>query len=142
MKLAVIGSGYVGLVTGAGFSDFGNHVTCVDIDASRVERLRRGEIPFHEPGLAELVQRNAKQGRLVFTTDTLEAVKTAEIVFLAVGTPSRPDGSADLSYLFEAARAVARGLAAPTIIVTKSTVPIGTGDLVREEVAKLATQPF
>jgi UDPglucose 6-dehydrogenase len=142
MRLAVIGSGYVGLVTGAGFSDFGNHVTCVDIDVSRVERLRRGEIPFHEPGLAELVQRNARQGRLVFTTDTVEAVRTAEIVFLAVGTPSRPDGSADLSYLFEAARQVGRGLAGPTIVVTKSTVPVGTGDLVREEVAKVANQPF
>src|SRR6185436_19463839 len=134
MKLAVIGSGYVGLVTGAGFSDFGNHVTCVDIDQARIERLRRGEIPFHEPGLAELVQRNARQGRLVFTTDTLAAVADAEVVFLADGTPSRPDGSADLSYLFEAARQVGRGLAGPTIVVTKSTVPIGTGDAVREAI--------
>ncbi len=142
MKLAVIGSGYVGLVTGAGFSDFGNTVTCVDIDTSRIERLRRGEIPFHEPGLSELVQRNARQGRLLFTTDTLEAVRDAEIVFLAVGTPSRPDGSADLSYLFEAARQVGRGLAQPTIIVTKSTVPIGTGDQVRETIAQVTTQPF
>ena len=142
MKLAVIGSGYVGLVTGAGFSDFGNTVTCVDIDPSRIERLRRGEIPFHEPGLAELVQRNARQGRLVFTTDTLDAVKNAEIVFLAVGTPSRPDGSADLSYLFEAARQVGRGLEGPAIVVTKSTVPIGTGDAVREAIAQVTTQPF
>ncbi|MBC7977155.1 MAG: UDP-glucose/GDP-mannose dehydrogenase family protein [Myxococcales bacterium] len=142
MKLAVIGSGYVGLVTGAGFSDFGNTVTCVDIDTSRIERLRRGEIPFHEPGLSELVQRNARQGRLLFTTDTLEAVRDAEIVFLAVGTPSRPDGSADLSYLFEAARQVGRGLAQSTIIVTKSTVPIGTGDQVREAIAQVTTQPF
>jgi len=142
MKLAVIGSGYVGLVTGAGFSDFGNTVTCVDIDESRIERLRRGEIPFHEPGLAELVQRNARQGRLTFTTDTLEAVKRAEIVFLAVGTPSKPDGSADLSYLFEAARTVGRGLSGPTIVVTKSTVPIGTGDAVRAAIAEVTTQPF
>jgi UDPglucose 6-dehydrogenase len=142
MKLAVIGSGYVGLVTGAGFSDFGNTVTCVDIDESRIERLRRGEIPFHEPGLSELVQRNARQGRLLFTTDTLDAVKNAEIVFLAVGTPSRPDGSADLSYLFDAARQVGRGLKGPTIIVTKSTVPIGTGDAVREAIAQVTTQPF
>jgi UDPglucose 6-dehydrogenase len=142
MKLAVIGSGYVGLVTGAGFSDFGNHVTCVDIDQSRIDRLKRGEIPFHEPGLADLVQRNARQGRLVFTTETTEAVRDAEVVFLAVGTPSRPDGAADLSYLVEAARQVGRGLAGPTVIVTKSTVPVGTGALVRETVGSVTTQPF
>ena len=142
MKLAVIGSGYVGLVTGAGFSDFGNHVTCVDIDQARIERLRRGEIPFHEPGLSDLVQRNARQGRLVFTTDTVEAVRDAEVVFLAVGTPSRPDGAADLSYLLEAARQVGRGLGGHTIIVTKSTVPVGTGDVVRETIAQVTTQPF
>ena len=142
MKLAVIGSGYVGLVTGAGFSDFGNHVVCVDIDQSRIERLRRGEVPFHEPGLPELVQRNARQGRLVFTTDTADAVREAEVVFLAVGTPSRPDGAADLSYLVDAARAVGRGLTGPTVIVTKSTVPVGTGDLVRETVAQVTSQSF
>jgi UDPglucose 6-dehydrogenase len=142
MKLAVIGSGYVGLVTGAGFSDFGNHVTCVDIDAARIERLRRGEIPFYEPGLSELVQRNAKQGRLVFTTDTAESLRDTDVVFLAVGTPSRPDGAADLSYLVEAARQVGRGLIANTVVVTKSTVPVGTGDLVRETIAQVTTQPF
>jgi len=142
MKLAVIGSGYVGLVTGAGFSDFGNLVTCVDIDQSRIDKLRRGEIPFHEPGLSDLVQRNARQGRLVFTTDTVDAVRDAEVVFLAVGTPSRPDGSADLSYLVEAARQVGRGLQGPTVIVTKSTVPVGTGHLVRETVAAVTAQPF
>jgi UDPglucose 6-dehydrogenase len=142
MKLAVIGSGYVGLVAGAGFSDFGNQVTCVDIDQVRIDRLRRGEIPFHEPGLAELVQRNTRQGRLVFTTDTGDAVRDAEIVFLAVGTPSRPDGAADLSYLFEAARQVGRGLTGYTVIVNKSTVPVGTGDLVRKTVAEVTTQPF
>jgi UDPglucose 6-dehydrogenase len=142
MKLAVIGSGYVGLVAGAGFSDFGNNVTCVDIDQGRIDRLRRGEIPFHEPGLSELVQRNTRQGRLAFTTDTALAVRDAEIVFLAVGTPSRADGAADLSYLFEAARQVGRGLTGRTVIVTKSTVPVGTGDLVREAVAQVTTQPF
>src|ERR1051325_5791535 len=104
MKIAVIGSGYVGLVAGAGFSDFGNQVTCVDIDPSRIERLRRGEIPFHEPGLSDLVQRNARQGRLAFTTDTAEAVRDCEVVFLAVGTPSRPDGSANLDFVVEGAR--------------------------------------
>jgi UDPglucose 6-dehydrogenase len=142
MKLAVIGSGYVGLVAGAGFSDFGNNVTCVDIDQARIDRLRRGEIPFHEPGLSELVQRNTRQGRLVFTTDTIEAVRDTEVVFLAVGTPSRPDGAADLSYLLEAARQVGRGLTGKTVIVTKSTVPVGTGDVVRETVAEVTTQPF
>ena len=142
MKIAVIGSGYVGLVAGAGFSDFGNHVTCVDIDPSRIERLRRGEIPFHEPGLSDLVQRNARQGRLAFTTDTAEAVRDAEVVFLAVGTPSLPDGSADLRYVLEAARQVGRGLTGYTVIVNKSTVPVGTGDLVRRTVAEVTTQPF
>ncbi|HEY0482120.1 MAG TPA: UDP-glucose/GDP-mannose dehydrogenase family protein [Kofleriaceae bacterium] len=142
MKIAVIGSGYVGLVAGAGFSDFGNHVICVDIDPARIERLRRGEIPFHEPGLAELVQRNARQGRLSFTTDTAEAVRDTEVVFLAVGTPSRPDGAADLSYLLEAARQVGRGLTGPAVIVNKSTVPVGTGDLVRETIAQVTSQRF
>src|ERR1044071_780603 len=142
MKIAVIGSGYVGLVAGAGFSDFGNHVTCVDIDPSRIERLRRGEIPFHEPGLSDLVQRNARQGRLVFTTDTAEAVRDTEVVFLAVGTPSVPDDSAALRYVLEAARQVGRGLTGYTVIVNKSTVPVGTGDLVRRTVAEVTTQPF
>src|SRR5262245_8693320 len=142
MKIAVIGSGYVGLVAGAGFSDFGNHVTCVDIDPSRIERLRRGEIPFHEPGLSDLVQRNARQGRLAFTTDTAEAVRDCEVGFLAVGTPSLPDGSADLRYVLEAARQVGRGLTGYTVIVNKSTVPVGTGDLVRRTVAEVTTQPF
>jgi UDPglucose 6-dehydrogenase len=142
MKLAVIGSGYVGLVTGAGFSNYGNHVTCVDIDPSRIERLRRGEIPFHEPGLAELVQRSARQGRLVFTTDTAGSVRDVDVVFLAVGTPSRPDGAADLSYLLEAAREVGRGISSGTVIVTKSTVPVGTGDVVRETIAGVTSQPF
>jgi UDPglucose 6-dehydrogenase len=142
MKIAVIGSGYVGLVAGAGFSDFGNTVTCVDIDPSRIERLQRGEIPFHEPGLADLVQRNARQGRLTFTTDTAEAVRDTEIVFLAVGTPSRPDGSADLQYVLEAARQVGRALTGYTVIVNKSTVPVGTGDLVRKTVGEVTSQPF
>ncbi|HEX3765272.1 MAG TPA: UDP-glucose/GDP-mannose dehydrogenase family protein [Kofleriaceae bacterium] len=142
MKIAVIGSGYVGLVAGAGFSDFGNQVTCVDIDPSRIERLQRGEIPFHEPGLADLVQRNARQGRLVFTTSTAEAVRDTEVVFLAVGTPSLPDGSADLRYVLEAAREVGRGLTGYTVIVNKSTVPVGTGDLVKKTVAEVTSQPF
>jgi len=142
MKIAVIGSGYVGLVAAAGFSDFGNHVSCVDIDEARIERLRRGEIPFHEPGLADLVQRNARQGRLSFTTDTTEAVRDTEVVFLAVGTPSQADGSADLRYVLEAARQVGRALTGFAVVVNKSTVPVGTGDLVRRTIAEVTSQPF
>src|SRR5580765_3502456 len=97
MRLAVLGTGYVGLVAGAGFSDFGNDVVCVDIDAAKVERLRRGEIPIYEPGLEKLVQHNVAEERLRFTTEITEAVTSAEVVFIAVGTPSAHDGSADLS---------------------------------------------
>src|SRR5690606_30527731 len=122
MKIAVIGTGYVGLVSGAGFSDFGHDVTCVDIDNKRVEALRRGEIPIHEPGLPELVRRNAQLGRLRFTTSTAEAVPGAQIVFIAVGTPSSADGSADLSYVFEAARHIGRAIDGYTGTVNKSTV--------------------
>ncbi len=143
MNIAVIGTGYVGLVTGAGFSDFGNTVTCVDIDPVRVEKLKGGEVPFFEPGLPELVKRNVAQGRLSFTTDTLAAVKDAALVFLAVGTPSAADGSADLSYLRTAAQQVAKGLGPNfTVIVTKSTVPVGTGDLVKSILAEHTKQPF
>ena len=143
MHIAVIGTGYVGLVTGAGFAEFGHHVTCVDVDAARVERLKQGEVPFYEPGLPELVKRNTATNRLVFTTDTASAVKTAALVFLAVGTPSAADGSADLSYLRTAAQQVARGLGSDfTVIVTKSTVPVGTGDVVRSIIAETTTQPF
>src|SRR5580704_18812076 len=106
MKIAVVGTGYVGLVTGAGFSDFGHDVTCVDIEPDRVDRLRRGEIPFYEPGLADLVARNTRLDRLRFTTDTAHAVAGAQVVLIAVGTPSAPDGSADLSAVLEAARQI------------------------------------
>src|SRR5499427_9508537 len=123
MRLAVLGTGYVGLVTGAGFADFGHDVTCVDIDAARVAALRTGDIPFYEPGLPELVQRNVARGRLRFTTSTVEAVAGARIAFIAVGTPSRPDGSADLTYVDDAARAIGGALTDFTVIVTKSTVP-------------------
>ncbi|MBA3539802.1 MAG: UDP-glucose/GDP-mannose dehydrogenase family protein [Deltaproteobacteria bacterium] len=143
MNIAVIGTGYVGLVTGAGFSDFGNHVTCVDVDATRVECLRRGEVPFFEPGLPELVKRNTQQGRLVFTTDTAAAVANAQLVFLAVGTPSLPDGAADLSQLRAAAEQVGRALGpAFTVVITKSTVPVGTGDIVREIITGVTKHPF
>jgi UDPglucose 6-dehydrogenase len=142
MKIAVIGTGYVGLVSGAGFSDFGHDVTCVDIDSNRVEALRRGEIPIHEPGLPELVRRNAQLGRLKFTTSTAEAVPGALIVFIAVGTPSGSDGSADLQYVFEAARNIGRAINGYTVVVNKSTVPIGTADKVREIIAKETKHPF
>jgi len=142
MKIAVIGTGYVGLVSGAGFADFGHDVTCVDIDDLRVEALRRGEIPIHEPGLPELVRRNVQLGRLHFTTSTAEAVPGALIVFIAVGTPSGADGSADLQYVFEAARNIGRAINGFTVIVNKSTVPIGTADKVRAIIAKETSHPF
>jgi len=142
MKIAVIGTGYVGLVSGAGFADFGHDVTCVDIDSNRVEALRRGEIPIHEPGLPELVRRNAQLGRLKFTTSTAEAVPGALIVFIAVGTPSGSDGSADLQYVHEAARNIGRAINGFTVVVNKSTVPIGTADMVREIIAKETKHAF
>ena len=138
MRIAMIGAGYVGLVSGACFSDFGHHVTCVDSDALKVAALNNSEMPIHEPGLAELVARNAGQGRLAFTNDLKSAVSDAEVVFIAVGTPSRRgDGHADLSYVYAAAREIAGALPAEAVVVTKSTVPVGTGDeverIIREE---------
>src|SRR5687768_18609311 len=122
MRIAIVGTGYVGLVTGAGFAEFGRHVTCIDVDASRIEMLRRSEMPFHEPGLAELVRRNAVHGRLTFSTNLQEAVTGSLAVFIAVGTPSSADGSADLKYVLEAARGIGRAIDGYTVIVTKSTV--------------------
>ena len=131
MKLAVLGTGYVGLVVGAGFADYGHDVTCVDIDAARIARLRAGELPFHEPGLAELVERNQLHRRLHFTTSTAEAVAGADAVFIAVGTPEGEDGSADLRHVLAAARAVGPALTGFTVVVNKSTVPVGTAEQVR-----------
>jgi UDPglucose 6-dehydrogenase len=143
MRLAVIGTGYVGLVAGAGFSDFGNDVVCVDVDADRVRRLSQGEIPIHEPGLAELVRHNLDARRLSFTTDTAAAVKGADVIILAVGTPqSEVDGSADLRFIDEAARQVGRALDGYAVIVTKSTVPVGTADRIRAIVGAETQQPF
>ena len=126
MRIAVVGTGYVGLVTGTCFADSGNAVTCLDINADKVARLKRGEIPIYEPGLEELVERNARAGRLRFTTDTAEAVRDAEVVFLAVGTPPAADGSADLSALWKVVDSIAPHLRPDAIVVTKSTVPVGT----------------
>ncbi|MTI16947.1 UDP-glucose/GDP-mannose dehydrogenase family protein [Rhodobacteraceae bacterium RKSG542] len=129
MDITVIGSGYVGLVSGACFADFGHNVTCVDKDLGKIEKLNEGLIPIFEPGLDELVQRNAEAGRLKFTTNLKDAVKAAEVVFIAVGTPSRRgDGHADLSYVYAAAAEIASAIEGFTVIVNKSTVPVGTGD--------------
>jgi UDPglucose 6-dehydrogenase len=128
MRIAVIGSGYVGLVSGACFSEFGLSVCCVDQDAEKIARLARGEIPIYEPGLEALVEANAAAGRLRFTTDLASAVAGAEAVFIAVGTPSRRgDGHADLTHVFAATEAIGRALSGYTVVVTKSTVPVGTG---------------
>ena len=137
MKLAVIGTGYVGLVSGACFSEFGFDVTCIDKDAGKVDSIRLGVMPIYEPGLAALVERNVKAGRLHFSTDLGPAVADSEAVFIAVGTPSRRgDGHADLSYVFEAAAEIAVNLSGYTVVIKKSTVPVGTGRKVEEVVRK------
>ena len=129
MRVAMIGTGYVGLVSGACFADFGHEVTCVDKDPSKIERLERGEIPIFEPGLDDLVAANVRDGRLSFALDGAEAIRSADAVFIAVGTPSRRgDGHADLSYVHAAAEEIAGLIEGFTVIVTKSTVPVGTGD--------------
>lgn len=137
MRIVMIGAGYVGLVSGACFADFGHEVICVDKDPDRLNALRDGRIPIYEPGLDVLVEENGEQGRLDFTDDLAEAVSQADIVFIAVGTPSRRgDGYADLSYVYSAAREIAAALTGFTVIVTKSTVPVGTGDEVERIIAE------
>jgi UDPglucose 6-dehydrogenase len=131
MNIAVIGTGYVGLVTGACFSEFGVQVTCVDKQQEKIEALRRGEIPIYEPGLEDIVARNARSGRLSFTLDLPDAVSRALVVFVAVGTPPAADGSTDLSFVEQVAREIGRCLTSYRVIVTKSTVPVGTSDHVR-----------
>ena len=141
MRIAMIGTGYVGLVSGACFSDFGHHVTCVDKDTDKIDALRRGVIPIFEPGLDQLVERNVRGERLSFTTDLAPAVAEADAVFIAVGTPSRRgDGHADLSYVFGATREIAAALTKPTVVVTKSTVPVGTGDEVERIIREIAPE--
>jgi len=136
MKVCVFGAGYVGLVTAACLADMGNGVVCLDVDAARVEALQRGEIPIHEPGLGDLVTRNAAAGRLHFTTDAAAAVAHGTIVFIAVGTPAAEDGSADLEYVLAAAATIGRHMLDYKVIVNKSTVPVGTGDKVRATIAE------
>src|ERR1022692_2667610 len=129
MRVAMIGTGYVGLVSGACFADFGHHVICVDKDEAKIEAIRAGEMPIYEPGLAVLVARNVEAGRLSFETTSAEAIKGADAVFIAVGTPSRRgDGYADLTYVYDAAEEIAPLLDGFTVVVMKSTVPVGTGD--------------
>ena len=129
MRIAMIGTGYVGLVSGACMADFGHDVVCVDKDAAKIAALQRGQLPVYEPGLHDLVGSNVKQGRLEFATSLEEAVRTADVVFIAVGTPSRRgDGHADLSYVYDAAREIAAAIEGFTAVITKSTVPVGTGD--------------
>ncbi|NOX56065.1 MAG: UDP-glucose/GDP-mannose dehydrogenase family protein [Planctomycetes bacterium] len=137
MRIAVVGTGYVGLVTGTCFADSGNDVVCLDIDADRIEQLRRGEVPIYEPGLGELIQRNVAEDRLRFTTEYAEAVPEARCVFLAVGTPQADDGSADLSGLWSAVEMMAPHLSTDAIVVVKSTVPVGTNRRVAERLRKL-----
>jgi len=137
MRVAMIGTGYVGLVSGACFADFGHVVTCVDKDASKIERLKKGEIPIYEPGLDDLVAQNVNAGRLNFTTEAKDAIADADAVFIAVGTPSRRgDGHADLSYVYAAAEEIAQLMDGFTVVVTKSTVPVGTGDEVEAIIRK------
>ena len=139
MRIAMIGTGYVGLVSGACLADFGHHVICVDKDSTKIETLQQGEIPIYEPGLQDLVLSNVKQGRLTFTGDLVGTVAAAEAVFIAVGTPSRRgDGHADLSYVYDAAREVAAALDGFTVVIVKSTVPVGTGDEVERILKEVA----
>src|SRR5580700_10922572 len=133
MRVTIFGSGYVGLVTGACLADAGNHVVCVDVDAGKIERLNRGEIPIHEPGLDALVKRNAEAGRLEFTTDAARGVEHGLFQLIAVGTPPDEDGSADLRYVLSVARAIGTHMTRYCVVVTKSTVPVGTADKVRQE---------
>lgn len=139
MHISIIGTGYVGLVTGACFAEFGVNVTCMDNDPGRIEKLEKGKVPFYEPGITELVAKGVREGRLSFTTDIARAVEKALVIFIAVGTPPRGDGSADLSYVEEVGRGIARHMTDYKVIVTKSTVPVGTGEKLRQVIK--ATQP-
>jgi len=142
MRVTVIGSGYVGLVAGACFAETGNDVVCADVDAGKVARLRKNELPIYEPGLEPLVRRNQDEGRLAFTTDVGAAVARAQVVFIAVGTPPGEDGSADLSHVLAVATVVGKHLQPHTVVVTKSTVPVGTAEKVRAAVRAETAHPF
>ena len=142
MKIAVVGSGYVGLVAGACFAENGNEVICIDKDPGKVRALQRGHIPIYEPGLEEMVRRNRANKRLTFTTDLAKGVRASEIIFIAVGTPTGEDGSADLQHVLDVARDTARAMKGYKVIVNKSTVPVGTAAKVRDILRKETTHPF
>ncbi len=142
MKLCVIGTGYVGLVAGTCFAESGNDVVCVDIDAEKIERLKRGEVPIYEPGLEELIRRNVAEGRLSFTTDLADAVRRSLLCFIAVGTPQGDDGSADLGAVIRVAAEIAEAMDGYKVIVTKSTVPVGTAERIRQVIASRTRHPF
>jgi len=136
MHIAVIGSGYVGLITGACFAEFGLNVTCVDNDEKKIKSLKKGTVPFYEPGLEELLQNNIKAGRITFTSNIAEAVESSLVIFIAVGTPPRGDGSADMKYVEGVAKEIAQHINSYKVIVTKSTVPVGTGEKIKEIISK------
>ncbi|NNK80966.1 MAG: UDP-glucose/GDP-mannose dehydrogenase family protein, partial [Flavobacteriales bacterium] len=142
MKIAVVGTGYVGLVTGTCFAETGNDVTCVDIDADKVERMRNGEVPIYEPHLDVLFERNIKQGRLKFTTNLEKGIEGAKVIFLALPTPPGEDGSADLSYVLSVAKQLGPMIDEFKVIVDKSTVPVGTAERVRAQIAVTAQEQF
>ncbi len=142
MRVTIVGSGYVGLVAGACFAETGNDVVCADVDGGKIEGLRRNELPIYEPGLAPLVRRNQEEGRLAFTTDIGAAVERAQVVFIAVGTPEGEDGSADLQHVLEVARVIGKHLNGPKVIATKSTVPVGTAERVREAIRAESSESF
>ena len=137
MNISIIGTGYVGLVSGTCFSEMGNHVWCIDIDQKKIDSLKNGKIPIYEPGLEEMVLRNHRDGRLDFTTDYAEAIPSSDICFIAVGTPPGEDGSADTRYVLAAAESIARHMSGYTIVVDKSTVPVGTSEKVRAAIQKV-----
>ena len=140
MKIVVVGTGYVGLVSGSCFAEMGVTVACVDVDAAKISRISRGDIPIYEPGLDELVERNVREGRLSFTTELSEAMKDAGIVFIAVGTPQDEDGSADLSYVMEVAREIGECMDHYVLVVTKSTVPVGSSEKVRARIEEVLAE--
>ena len=142
MHISVVGTGYVGLVVGACLAETGNDVVCADVDARKIELLQSNRIPIYEPGLSDLVERNRAQNRLDFTTDVAQAVARSEVVFIAVGTPPDEDGSADLRHVLNVAETIGRNITREVVVVTKSTVPVGTAAKVRDEVAKHARHPF
>lgn len=142
MNVAVVGTGYVGLVVGACLAETGNEVACADVDEAKIADLQQSRMPIHEPGLEPLVSHNQRQGRLRFTTDVPEAVRASDIVFIAVGTPPDEDGSADLQHVLAVARTIGQNMNRPKIVVTKSTVPVGTAERVRAEIGKHTSTPF